>query len=54
MPATGACNAENGGNTIYYSYKYTATTTGPTCTPGGTPAATVTGLAAEQTICCAP
>jgi hypothetical protein len=53
MPADGQCNAENGASTTYYSYKYTATLSNPSCTPGGTSTATVTGLASEQTVCCA-
>ncbi len=53
MPANGQCNAENGNNTTYSSYKYTATLSNPSCTPGGTSTPTVTGLASEQTVCCA-
>jgi hypothetical protein len=53
MAATGACASGNGGDVIYYSYRYSATVTNPTCTPTGAPAATVTGLASPQTICCA-
>jgi hypothetical protein len=53
MPADGTCHALNGGNTTYGSYIYSATVQSPACSATGTPTATITGLAAGQTICCA-
>jgi hypothetical protein len=53
MPADGTCHSLNQTSTTYGSYIYSATVQSPACSVSGTPTATVTGLAAEQTICCA-
>jgi hypothetical protein len=53
MPADGTCHQLNGGSNNYGSYVYSATVQNPVCGSSGTPTATLTGLAAEQTICCA-
>ncbi len=56
MPADGQCNQVLTGasfSNTYGSYTYSATLSTMGCSANGTLSATVTGLAAEQTICCA-
>jgi hypothetical protein len=52
MPADGTCHQLNGSGNTFNSYVYSATVQNPACTTSSNPTATVTGLAAEMTICC--
>lgn len=54
MPANGQCTQLSGGSSTYASYKYTASLLAAACTGNGSPVATFTGLASEQTVCCGP